>query len=70
MKTIVNIVNNPPEPFSVKIEKEKAEIIHRMMNKEPMDRPNIVQVMQHLKIRPLPREADGWQDEPDEPDIK
>lgn len=35
--TIVNIVNNPPHPFSCKIEKEKAEIIHRMLNKDPSD---------------------------------
>lgn len=42
VKTIVNIVNNPPEPFNCKIEKEKAEIMHRMMNKEPMDRPTII----------------------------
>lgn len=22
-----------------------------------------------MKIRPLPKEADGWKDEPDEPDV-
>jgi len=35
VKTIVNIVNNPPAPFNCKINQNKAEIIVWMLNKEP-----------------------------------
>jgi len=35
-----------------------------MLNKEPFERPNIVDVMRKLHIRPLPKESEGWEDEP------